>query len=73
MLSEIAQRIAAERTGLIETFALNLAAHIRGLGKVSELSIRIRKPRALNNGTAETRLVWYAEKMPSAPLRDALD
>lgn len=58
-LSAIIHDLAAQRTGLIETFAQQICVRCGALANVSAVEVTVRKPQALTNGIAQTRLVWH--------------
>ncbi|GAA6150227.1 hypothetical protein NBRC116586_32900 [Pseudooceanicola nitratireducens] len=62
-LLQICQKLAAERTGLIETFAENLASRCQDFDQVVGGTITVRKPKALDVGIAQTTLHWGALAM----------
>lgn len=64
-IAEIVDRIASERTGLIEVFARKIAKQVIAQHPVEALKIRVRKPRALGRGTAEAELEWRAARSRS--------
>lgn len=69
-LAEIVERIAAERTGLIETFAQKIADAVIAGHPTVELRVRVRKPGAIAHGIAETELaLWRREErhQPDGP------
>lgn len=52
-----AERLAARRTGLIETFAEDLARLCLAHPRIVAADVRVAKPRALPNGTAAAHTI----------------
>lgn len=60
----LAEALATQRIGLIETFAHRLASDCLDFVGVRSADVTVEKPQALGNGVASTRLAMTAASSP---------